>query len=72
MKSTLLSISALILTAACISACPAAVALVEKETTPTSLAETGAKEAGEHAAKEEMMSPTPTPTPASNASAQSS
>ena len=71
MKSAILLISALIFAAACISACPAAVALVEKETTPTSLAETGAKQAGEHAAKA-MMSPTASPTPATNASAQSS
>jgi hypothetical protein len=62
MKTALPLIGALILASACISACPAAVALVQKEATPTSLAETGAKEAGEHVAKE-YMSPTPSPTP---------
>jgi hypothetical protein len=62
MKTVLPLIGALILAGACISACPAAVALVQKETTPTSLAETGAKQGGEHVAKG-MMSPTPSPTP---------
>ena len=62
MKTVLPLIAALIFTSAFISACPAVVAVVQKEATPTSLAETGAKEAGEHAAKE-YMSPTPSPTP---------
>ncbi len=62
MKTVLPLIGALILASACISACPAAVALIQKESTPSSLAETGAKEVGEHAAKG-LMSPTPSPTP---------
>jgi len=71
MKSALLVISGLILAAICISACPAAVvALAEKETTPTSLAETGAKEAGEHVAKG-YLSPTATPTPGAGQQAAS-
>jgi hypothetical protein len=65
MKRAIPLIGALILASACISACPAAVALIQKETTPTSLAETGAKEAGEHVAKG-LMSPSPTPTPAAS------
>ena len=62
MKTVLPLMGALILASACISACPAAVALIQKESTPSSLAETGAKEAGEHLAKG-MMSPTPSATP---------
>jgi len=64
MKTVLPLIGALILASACISACPAAVALVQKETTPSSLAEIGAKQGGEHVAKGMMSSsPTPSPTP---------
>jgi hypothetical protein len=64
MKRTLSLIGALILAGPCISACPAIVAVVQKESTPSSLAETGAKQAGEHVAKGmESQSPTPTPTP---------
>jgi hypothetical protein len=62
MKTVLPSIGALILASACISACPAVVAVVQKEATPTSLAEAGAKQAGEQVA-EGYMSPTPSPTP---------
>jgi hypothetical protein len=51
---------ALILACACISAC-FALALIHKPST-SSLAETGAKQGGEHVAKG-LMSPTPSPTP---------
>jgi len=62
MKAVLLLISALILACACISACIALGALIHKPSI-SSVAETGAKQAGEHAAKG-LMSPTPSPTPA--------
>jgi hypothetical protein len=61
MKTVLPSISALMLAWTCISACIAAGALIPKPST-SSLAETGAKEAGEHVAKG-LMSPSPTPSP---------
>jgi hypothetical protein len=61
MKAVLLLISALILACACISACIALGALIHKPSI-SSVAETGAKQTGEHAAKG-LMSPTPSPTP---------
>ena len=62
MKAVLLLISVLILACACISGCLALGALIHRPST-SSVAETGAKEAGEHVAKG-LMSPTPSPTPA--------
>jgi len=65
MKTVLPLISALILACTCISACMAAGALIPKPSA-SSLAETGAKEGGEHVAKG-LMSPTPSPTPTPSA-----
>jgi hypothetical protein len=62
LKATIPLIGALILACACISACCAlALALIHKPST-SSVAETGAKQGGEHIAKG-LMSPTPSPTP---------
>jgi len=61
MKAVLLFISALILACVYISACLPLGALIHKPST-SSVAETGAKQAGEHGTKG-LMSPTPTPSP---------
>ena len=64
MKAVLPLIAALILASACVPACVALGglgALIHKPST-SSVAETGAKQGGEHVAKG-LMSSTPSPTP---------